>query len=109
MRKVEKYALGMNEDYEYFFRWHGDDMYKAQVNLKAIREMRPMTSWDDPDKIETWLGNHIDNIERTLIEGSQYPTSTSIMQNVAETLRRVALQEIREVLQRLMMVITYKG
>jgi hypothetical protein len=109
VRKVEKYALGMNEDYEYFFRWHGDDMYKAQVNLKAIREMRPMTSWDDPDKIETWLSNHIDNIERTLIEGSQYPTSTSIMQNVAETLRRVALQEIREVLQRLMMVITYKG
>ena len=56
VRKVEKYALRMNEDYEYFFRWHGDDMYKAQVNLKAIREMRPMTSWDDPDKIETWLG-----------------------------------------------------
>ena len=68
-----------------------------------------MTSWDDPDKIETWLGNHIDNIERNLIEGSQYPTSTSIMPTVAETLRRVALQEIREVLQRLMMVITYKG
>lgn len=108
-RKVEKYALKMNEDFEYFFRWHGDDMYKAQVNLKAVRELRPMTSWSDLDKIKTWLGNHIENIERTLIEGSQYPTSSSIMHNVADTLSRVALQELREDLQRLLGVIEYKG
>jgi len=43
-RNVEKYALKMNEDYEYFFRWYGDDMYKAQVNLKAVRELRPTRS-----------------------------------------------------------------
>ena len=49
-RRVEKYALNMNEDYEYFFRWHGDDMYKAQVNLKAIRGLRPATAWDDLEK-----------------------------------------------------------
>jgi hypothetical protein len=105
-RKVEKYALKMNEDYEYFFRWYGDDMYKAQVNLKAVRELRPMTSWEDLDKIKTWLGNHIENIELTLIEGSQYPTSSSIMANVAETLQRVAKQELREELQRLLWSIT---
>lgn len=105
-RRVEKYALKMNEDFEYFFRWHGDDMYKAQVNLKAIRELRPMTSWDDPDKIKTWLGNHIKNIECILIEGSQYPTSSSIMHNVADTLRRVSLQELREEIERLRMTIT---
>lgn len=108
-RLIEKYTLKMNEDYEHFFRWNGADMYKAQVNLKAIREMRHMTSWNDLGKIETWLGHYIENIERTLIEGSQYPTSTSIMHNVAETLGRVALQELREVLQRLLMVITYNG
>lgn len=105
-RKVEKYALKMNEDYEYFFRWYGDDMYKAQVNLKAVRELRPMTSWDDLDKIKTWLGNYIENIERTLVEGSQYPTSSSIMANVAETLQRVASQELRGELQRLLWSIT---
>lgn len=105
-RNVEKYALKMNEDYEYFFRWYGDEMYKAQVNLKAVRELRPMTSWDDLDKIKTWLGNYIENIERTLVEGSQYPTSSSIMANVAETLQRVASQELRGELQRLLWSIT---
>lgn len=108
-RKVEKYAVKMNEDYEHFFRWNGDGMYKAQVNLKAVRELRPMTSWDDLDKIKTWLGHQIENIELTLIEGSQYPTSTSIMHNVAETLGRVAQQELRADLQRLLMIITYNG
>lgn len=105
-RRIDKYTLKMNENFEYFFRWHGDDMYKAQLNLQAVREMRPMTSWDDLDKIKTWLGDHIENIECTLIEGSQYPTSLSIMHNVAETLRRVALQELREDVKRLRMVIT---
>ena len=105
-RRVEKYALGMNEDFEHFFRWYADDMYKAQVNLKAIRELRPMTSWTDLDKIKMWLCNHIKNIEGILIEGCQYPTSSSIMHNVAETLRRVSLQELRDDIQRLRMVIT---
>ncbi len=82
----------MNEDYEHFFRWHGDDMYKAQVNLKAVRELRPMTSWDDIDKIRTWLNHQIKSIETTLIEGSQYPTGTNIMHNVADTLHRVSLR-----------------
>ena len=108
-RKVEKYALKMNEDYEHFFRWHGDDMYKAQVNLKAVRELRPMTSWDDIDKIRTWLNHQIKSIETTLIEGSQYPTGTNIMHNVADTLHRVSLQELREDIQRLLMVVTYNG
>jgi len=66
-RKVEKYALKMNEDYEHFFRWHGDDMYKAQVNLKAVRELRPMTSWEDLDKIRTWLNHPIKSIAPTSI------------------------------------------
>lgn len=105
--RVEKYTVGMNEDFEYFFRWHSDDMYKAQVNLKAVRELRPMTSWDDIEKIKAWLDNQIKNIESILIEGSQYPTSSSIMHNTADTLRRVAMQELREDIRRLLGSITY--
>ncbi len=104
-RRVEKYALKMNEDFEYFFRWHGDDMYKAQINLKTIRELRPATGWDDLEKIKTWLSGHIVSIEHTLIDGSQCPTSSSIMHNVAETLSRVAQQELRGELQRLLWAI----
>lgn len=105
-RKVEKYALKMNEDYEHFFRWHGEDIYIAQVNLKAIRKLRPAIAWGDLEKIKTWLGGHIMNIELNLIEGRQYPTSSSIMHNAAETLRRMAQQELRGDIQRLLMTLT---
>lgn len=106
-RQVEKYTLKMNEDYEYFFRWHSGDMYVATVNLEAVRALRPATSWDDLGKIETWLTHQIQNIELNLIEGSQATSSTSMMMNAAEVLKRVAMQELRQNLQHLLMVITY--
>lgn len=106
-RQVEKYTLKMNEDYEYFFRWHSGDMYVATVNLQAVRALRPATSWNDLGKIETWLIHQIQNIELNLIEGSQTTSSTSMMMNAAEVLKRVAAQELRQNLQRLLMVVTY--
>lgn len=106
-RQVEKYTLKMNEDYEYFFRWHSGDMYVATVNLQAVRALRPATSWDDLGKIETWLTHQIQNIELNLIEGSQTTSSTSMMMNAAEVLKRVAAQELRQNLQRLLVVVTY--
>lgn len=106
-RQVEKYTLKMNEDYEYFFRWHSGDMYVATVNLQAVRSLRPATSWNDLGKIETWLTHQIQNIELNLIEGSQTTSSTSMMMNAAEVLKRVAAQELRQNLQRLLMVVTY--
>lgn len=105
-RKVQKYALRMVKDYEHFFRWYGGEMYKAQVNLKAVRELHPMLGWDDLEKTKTWIEGYIGNIELTLIEGSQYPTGTSLMHNVAETLSRAAQQELRQDLQRLLHIIT---
>lgn len=104
-RNIKKYAVKMNEDYEHFFRWHGGLMYKAQVNLNALYEMRPMIYWDDLGRIKESLDDTIKNIELTLIQGSQYPTSTSMLHNVAEMLGREAQQELREDLQRLLGVI----
>lgn len=106
-RQVEKYTLKMNEDYEYFFRWHSGDMYVSTVNLQAVRALRPATSWNDLGKIETWLTHQIQNLELNLIEGSQITSSTSMMMNAAEVLKRVAAQELRQNLQRLLMVVTY--
>lgn len=106
-RQVEKYTLKMNEDYEYFFRWHSGDMYVATMNLQAVRALRPATSWNDLGKIETWLTHQIQNIELNLIEGSQTTSSTSMMMNAAEVLKRVAAQELRQNLQHLLTVVTY--
>lgn len=106
--EYEGILLKMNENYEQFFCWHGGTMYKIQINLKAIRELRHLTSWDSTDKIKMALENHIRNIELTLIEGSQYPTSTNLLHNVADVLGREAKQRLREDLQRLLYTITYK-
>lgn len=105
-REAEKYTLKMNEDFEYFFRWYAGEMYVATVNLKAVRELRPATYWDDPIKIKTWLGHQIGSIEQVLIEGDQTPASTSMMMNAADTLQRVAKQRLRVDLQRLLLAIT---
>lgn len=104
--RVEKYTLEMNEDYEYFFRWHSGDMYVATVNLQAVRALRLTTSWDDLGEIETLLAHQIRDIEQTLIEGSQLPSSTSMMVNAAEVLKRVAMQELRQNMQTLLMILT---
>lgn len=101
-RKVARLTLKMNEDYEYFFRWHGEAMYIVQVNLKALRELHPLTTKENLDEIKTALGNQIKDIERVLVEGCQYHTSTSMMANVTDTLRRVAQQELRVELQQLL-------
>ena len=105
-REAEKHTLKMNEDFEYFFRWYAGEMYVATVNLKAVRELRPATYWDDPVKIKTWLIHQIESIENMLIEGSQTPASTSLMMNAADTLQRVAKQRLRIDLQRLLSAIT---
>ena len=100
-RDVERYKLEMNKDYEYFFRWYADDLYKATVNLEAIRSMRELAFWDDIEKVSKWLENHISNLELNLLEGTITPTSTNVMVNTAGMLRRVAMQELRADLQRL--------
>ena len=108
-REVEKYTLKMNEDYEYFFRWYADDRYKAVLNLEALRAMREISYWDDLEKVVKCLENHINNIERNLLEGSITPTSTNIMMNVADMLKKVAMQELRVDLNNLLLVAQNKG
>lgn len=100
-RDVEKYKIEMNKDYEYFFRWYADDLYKATVNLEAVRSMRELEFWDDIEKASEWLENHISNLELNLLEGTITPTHTSVMMNVADMLKRVAMQELRGELQQL--------
>lgn len=104
-RNVENYTLKAAQNYEYFFRCYSDRLYKATINLDAIKSMRPMLHWDNVDKVAVWLENHINGIEQTLIEGQTLPSSTSMMNNVADVLKRSALQELRDDLQRLYYVL----
>lgn len=104
-RNIENYTLKAAQNYEYFFCRYSDRLYKATINLDAIKSMRPMLDWDNVDKVATWLENHINGIEMSLIEGQTMPSSASLMNNVADVLKRSALQELREDLQRLYYVL----
>ena len=108
-REVEKYTLKMNEDYEYFFRWYADDRYKAVLNLESLKSMREIAYWDDLEKVSKCLENHIKNIELNLLEGTITPTSSNVMMNVADMLKRVAMQELRGDLQNLLWIVKDKG
>lgn len=107
--RIEKYALKMDEDYEFFFRRYGGDMYKAHANLRRLREMRPMTYQEDPGKIKEELESRIKSIEQSLIEGVRRPASTGVIHNVADTLDREAQQELREILLALLYAINACG
>ena len=108
-RAIEKYSLGMNEDYEYFYRWHSGDMYKAVVRLQFFRALRPIIDCDSAEGVAVILNQHIGNIERELIEGRQYPGGSSLASNAAEILAREAKQDMLADLQRLLYAIEYKG
>lgn len=108
-REVDKYTLKMNEDYEYFFRLYADDRYKAVLNLESLKSMREIAYWDDLEKVSKSLENHIKNIELNLLEGTITPTSSNVMMNVADMLKRVAMQELRGDIQNLLWIVKDKG
>ncbi len=106
---LDKYTRKMNEDFEYFFRWHGDDMYKTSCLVKWLRAFRPAIYLASAEKIEMAIQNHINNTELELIEGSGIGTSTNPMQNMAHTLAFEAKREFRADLQRMLYAIQYRG
>jgi len=106
---LDKYAKKMNEDYEYFFRWHGDDMYKTTCLIKWLRDFRPVIYLASAEKIEMAIKNYINNAELELIEGSGIGISTDMMQNMAHTLAFEAKREFRADLQRMLYAIQYRG
>ncbi len=106
---LDKYAQKMNEDFEYFFRWHGDDMYKTSCLVKWLRAFRPAIYLASAEKIEMAIQNYINNTELELIEGSGIGTSTNPMQNMAHALAFEAKREFRADLQRMLYAIQYRG
>jgi len=106
---LDKYAKKMNEDFEHFFRWHGDDMYKTTCLIKWLRDFRPVIYLASAEKIEMAIKNYINNTELELIEGSGIGTSTNLMQNMAHTLAFEAKREFRADLKRMLYAIQYRG
>lgn len=40
VRQADKYTKDMNEDFEHFFCWYAEDMYKTQRELSCYRALK---------------------------------------------------------------------
>ena len=108
-RDLDKYAKKMNEDFEHFFRWQSDDMYKTTCLVEWLRDFRPVIYLASAEKVEMAIQNYINNTELELIEGTGIGTSTNPMQNMAHALAFEAKREFRADLQRMLYTIQYRG
>lgn len=95
-KKADNYSLGMNENYEYFFRWYSEEMYKVQRQLSEYRKLRAVIGTGERVEVVKYLENKIMNITNDLLNGRQRLNSTSEIRNLAYALDLEVGQQIRE-------------
>jgi len=94
--EADKYTMSMNEDYEYFFRWYAEDMYKVQLELSEYRKLNAVVNTEDVVATETYLRNKIRNFTDDLLGGSLRLCSTSATTSLAHTFAVEVKQRMRE-------------
>lgn len=92
----------MNEDYEYFFRWYAEDMYKVQLELFYYRELQRMVNTDNLCRVLSYLEVKVREFTDELLMGGLRQHSTSSATNLAHTLKLEVKQQLRERFQVLM-------
>lgn len=94
--EVDNCSKRMNEDYEYFFRWNAESMYKAQLQLSEYRKLREVILTGSLNDVRQYLENKVKNITYDLLNGSPRLSSTSATTSLAHTFKVEVKQEIRE-------------
>ena len=94
--QVDQHTKSMNEDYEHFFRWYSEDMYKIQVELFYYRELQREIKTDSLCEVLSYLEGKIKEFEDELLEKGLSQHSTSPATNLAYTLRLEAKQHLRK-------------
>lgn len=94
VEEADKYTKEMNEDYEHFFCWYSEDMYKVQLRLKIYRELQKVVN--DGSLCETfgWLNHTVERFTDDLLCGSVQNHSTNASFNTAHLLDREVKQQI---------------
>ena len=91
---ADEYAKEMNEDYEHFFRWHSEDMYKIQLRLKIYRELLKVVNGGSLCETLGWLNHTVERFTDDLLCGSVQNHSTNASFNTAHLLDREVKQQI---------------
>lgn len=97
VEEADKYTKDMNEDYEHFFCWYSEDMYKVQLRLKIYRELQKAVNTGSLCETLSWLSHAVEQFTYDLLCGSVQNHSTNASFNTAHLLdREVKQQVVRE-------------
>ncbi len=97
VEEADKYTKEMNEDYEHFFCWYSEDMYKVQLRLKIYRELQKVVNGGSLCETLGWLNNTVERFTDDLLCGSVQNHSTNASFNTAHLLdKEVKQQMVRE-------------
>lgn len=97
VEEADKYTKDMNEDYEHFFCWYSEDMYKVQLRLKIYRELQKTLNGGSLCETLGWLSHTVERFTDDLLCGSVQNHSTNASFNTAHLLdREVKQQVVRE-------------
>ena len=59
VRQADKYTKDMNEDFEHFFCWYAEDMYKTQRELSCYRALKVVLSAGSHDDVKLYMESKI--------------------------------------------------
>lgn len=97
VEEADEYARDMNEDYEHFFCWHSEDMYKVQLRLKIYRELQKVVNGGSLCETLGWLNHTVEHFTDDLVFGSIQSHNTNASFNTAHLLElEVKQQVVRE-------------
>lgn len=59
VQQADKYTKEMNEDYEHFFCWYAEEMYKTQRELACYRALKTVLSVGSHEEAKLFIENKV--------------------------------------------------
>lgn len=81
--EIEKYQKEMNTDYEYFYQWYSEDMYRLHVSKKYYQELTSIIEEDGTHAMESYLRNKVHSMKSELLFDDLRKCGTSSSMNLA--------------------------
>lgn len=92
--EADEYTKDMNEDYEHFFCWHSEDMFKVQKRLKIYRYLRNIICTGGLEEVLEYMRHTVEHFTDDLLLGSVQNHSTNNSFNTAHLLEMEVKQRI---------------
>lgn len=94
VEEADKYTKDMNEDYEHFFCWYSEDMFKVQQRLKIYRELQMVVNTEKLDDMLEYIRHTVEHFTDDLIHGSLQGHNTNASFNTAHLLGNEVKQKV---------------